>query len=132
MHIDFDDLLLGPQHWDLEREVGDFVLYRADGVYAFHLASAVDDGEYGVTDVVRGADLLRSTARQILLQRALQLPTPEYFHCALITDNHGTRLAKRHEALSLRTLRQRGLTPEEVRAMANLPGQSTSFTSPTT
>jgi glutamyl-Q tRNA(Asp) synthetase len=98
MHIDFDDLLLGPQHWDLEREVGDFVLYRADGVYAFHLASAVDDGEYGVTDVVRGADLLESSARQIQLLRFLALPVPRYAHLPVAVDQRGEKLSKQTKA----------------------------------
>jgi glutamyl/glutaminyl-tRNA synthetase len=70
-----------------------------------------------VSEVVRGEDLLRSTARQILLQRALGLPTPEYFHCALLTDESGVRLAKRHDALSLRALREQGQAPEAFRAM---------------
>jgi glutamyl/glutaminyl-tRNA synthetase len=69
--------------------------------------------------VVRGSDLLKSTARQILLQRALNLLTPDYFHTSLITDENGTRLAKRHDALAIRTLRERNLTPAEVLAMAN-------------
>jgi glutamyl-tRNA synthetase len=71
----------------------------------------------GITEVVRGRDLLKSTARQILLQRALSLPTPTYYHCDLMRDATGVRLAKRHDALSLRTLRDRGLTPAQVRAM---------------
>ena len=98
MHIDFDDLLLGPQHRDLEREVGDFILYRADGVYAFHLASAVDDGECGVTDVVRGADLLESSARQIQLLRFLALPVPRYAHLPVAVDQHGEKLSKQTKA----------------------------------
>ena len=68
-----------------------------------------------ITEVVRGADLLVSTARQILLYRALGLPPPDFFHCALMLDDHGERLAKRHDALSLRTLRERGETPESLR-----------------
>ncbi len=70
-----------------------------------------------ITEVVRGRDLLKSTARQILLQRALGLPTPAYFHTPLLTDERGVRLAKRHDALALRTLRERGLSPAEVIAM---------------
>ncbi len=70
-----------------------------------------------VSEVVRGEDLLRSTARQILLHRALGLPTPEYFHCPLITDESGVRLAKRYDALSLRRLREQGRDPEQVRTM---------------
>ena len=70
-----------------------------------------------ITEVVRGRDLLKSTARQILLQRALGLPTPRYFHCELVRDDAGVRLAKRHDALSLRALREAGHTPEQVMAM---------------
>jgi glutamyl-Q tRNA(Asp) synthetase len=98
MHIAFNDSLLGPQHRDLEREVGDFIVYRADGVYAFHLASAVDDGEYSVTDVVRGADLLESSARQIYLLRLLALPVPRYVHLPVAVDRHGEKLSKQTRA----------------------------------
>jgi len=73
-----------------------------------------------ITEVVRGEDLLKSTARQILLYRALGLDSPAWFHCRLVTDRNGRRLAKRNDALSLRTLRQRGVTPEQVLSM-NLP-----------
>jgi glutamyl/glutaminyl-tRNA synthetase len=75
----------------------------------------VDDAAMAITEVVRGADLLLSTARQILLYRALSLPPPEFFHCALMLDEKGARLAKRHDVLSLRTLRERGETPESLR-----------------
>ena len=75
----------------------------------------------GVTEVVRGADLLKSTARQILLQRALGLPAVDYFHTTLLRDQHGARLAKRHDALALRTLREQGFTPAEVRARFGAP-----------
>jgi len=67
-----------------------------------------------ITEVVRGEDLLKSTARQILLYRALSLETPGWFHCRLVADSKGRRLSKRHDALSLRTLRLRGLTPEQI------------------
>jgi glutamyl-tRNA synthetase len=70
-----------------------------------------------ITEVVRGRDLLKSTARQILLQRALGLPTPDYYHCDLMRDASGIRLAKRHDALSLKSLREQGLKPEQIRAM---------------
>jgi glutamyl-tRNA synthetase len=74
----------------------------------------------GITEVVRGADLLKSTARQILLYEALGLPQPVWFHCKLVVDHNGRRLAKRHDALSLRALRLRGLTPMNILA-ADLP-----------
>ena len=116
--IEFYDRRMGEQVFHAGRDFGDFLVWRRDDVPAYHWAVVVDDAAMRITEVVRGADLLRSTARQVLLQRALGLPTPGYFHCPLITDDHGTRLAKRHDALSLRALRDRGLTPEQVRAMA--------------
>jgi glutamyl-tRNA synthetase len=73
-----------------------------------------DDAAMQITEVVRGADLLKSTARQLLLYRALDLKPPKWFHCRLVLDQHGRRLAKRHDALALRTLRQRGVTPMNV------------------
>jgi glutamyl/glutaminyl-tRNA synthetase len=116
--VSFDDQRMGKQVFVAGRDFGDFLVWRRDDVPAYQLAVVVDDAAMRITEVVRGADLLRSTARQILLQRALGLTTPEYFHCALITDEQGMRLAKRHDALSLRTLREQGRTPEQVRAMA--------------
>jgi len=91
-------------------------VWRRDDVPAYQLAVAVDDAAMGITEVVRGADLLKSTARQILLFRALGLAVPDYFHCDLIRDEAGVRLAKRHDSLSIRTLRELGWTAEQVRA----------------
>ncbi|HXS13389.1 MAG TPA: tRNA glutamyl-Q(34) synthetase GluQRS [Acidobacteriaceae bacterium] len=105
-------------------DFGDFVVWRKDGLPSYQLACVVDDAAMGVTEVVRGQDLLRSTARQILLQRRLGLATPRYFHCELMRDEAGVRLAKRHDALSLRALREAGCTPAEVIARLNL-GSST-------
>ena len=105
-------------------DFGDFVVWRKDGLPSYQLACVVDDAAMGVTEVVRGRDLLRSTARQMLLQRALGLPTPKYFHCELMRDEAGMRLAKRHDALSLSALREAGCTPAEVIARLNL-GSST-------
>ncbi len=99
---------------------GDFVVWRRDGLPSYQLACVIDDAAMGITEVVRGRDLLRSTARQILLQRALELATPRYFHCELMRDEAGVRLAKRHDALSLRVLRDAGYTPAEVVARLNL------------
>ena len=93
------DRVQGESRQNLERDVGDFVLLRADGQYAYQLAVVVDDAEQGITDVVRGADLLDSTPRQILLQRALGLPTPRYLHLPLIVDAHGDKLSKSMAAL---------------------------------
>ena len=89
-------------------------MLRKDGLPSYQLACVVDDAAMGITEVVRGRDLLKSTARQILLQRALRLPTPAYFHCELMRDSAGVRLAKRHDALSLRALREQGWTPARI------------------
>ncbi|HUX44039.1 MAG TPA: tRNA glutamyl-Q(34) synthetase GluQRS [Terracidiphilus sp.] len=112
--VEFTDLNLGPQRFLAGVDFGDFVVMRRDGVPSYQLACVADDAAMRITEVVRGADLLKSTARQILLYSALGLPAPQWFHCALITDAHGQRLAKRHDALSLRTLRERGVTPQQV------------------
>ncbi len=82
---------------------------------AYQLAVVADDEAMRITEVVRGADLLLSTARQILLYRALGWTPPRWFHCPLVVDDRGERLAKRHDALAIRTLREQGKTPEEVR-----------------
>jgi len=92
--VEFDDRVQGPQLQSLEREVGDFVLYRADGQFAYQLAVVVDDAAQGVTDVVRGADLLDSTARQIYLQRLLGYPTPRYLHVPVAVNAAGEKLSK--------------------------------------
>lgn len=114
--ISFDDGLQGDCTFVAGCDFGDFVVWRRDDVPAYQLAVVVDDAAMEITEVVRGADLLRSTARQILLQRALGLPAVSYYHCELVVDEQGTRLAKRHDALSLRSLREAGLSPADVRA----------------
>jgi glutamyl-tRNA synthetase len=115
--IPCDDLHLGPQRFVAGEDFGDFVVWRRDDVPAYQLAVVVDDAAMQITEVVRGADLLRSTARQLLLIRALGLPVPAYYHCDLVRDEAGLRLAKRHDALSLRRLRERGCTPQQVLKM---------------
>ncbi|MFB3813915.1 MAG: tRNA glutamyl-Q(34) synthetase GluQRS [Terriglobales bacterium] len=112
--IRFDDLHLGPQAYLAGRDFGDFVVWRRDDVPAYQLAVVVDDAAMRITEVVRGADLLKSTARQLLLLRALRIEPPAYYHCNLLRDEHGQRLAKRHDALSLRHLRETGVSAEEV------------------
>lgn len=97
------------------RDFGDFLVWRKDDLPSYQLACAVDDAELGITEVVRGEDLIKSTFRQFLLIRALGHAAPGYYHCPLMRDKHGTRLAKRHDALALRTLRAQGVNPEELR-----------------
>ncbi|HTV41350.1 MAG TPA: glutamate--tRNA ligase family protein [Candidatus Sulfotelmatobacter sp.] len=113
--VTFVDNGLGRQTFIAGQHFGDFVVWRNDDVPAYQLACVVDDAAMQITEVVRGADLLLSTARQLLLYRALGLRSPEFFHCPLMLDENGQRLAKRSESLSLRTLRENGAKPEELR-----------------
>ena len=117
--IAFEDQHQGPQSYIAGQDFGDFVVWRRDDVPAYQLAVVVDDAAMQVTEVVRGADLLKSTARQLLLIRALDLAVPSYFHCDLIRDQSGTRLAKRHDALSLRALRELGRSPQQVLSLCD-------------
>ncbi len=113
--ISFTDGNCGEQRFVAGKDFGDFIVWRGDGVPAYQLACVADDAAMQITEVVRGADLLVSTARQILLFRALGLTPPNFFHCALMLDDQGERLAKRHDVLSLRKLREQGETPESLR-----------------
>jgi len=112
----FDDSCLGPQRAVAGLDFGDFPVWRRDDCPSYQLACAVDDAGMGITEVVRGADLVRSTFRQLLIYRALGLAPPLFHHCPLMEDARGVRLAKRHDALSLRALRARGETPGSIRA----------------
>ncbi len=140
--IEFNDLSLGPQCFIAGKDFGDFIVWRRDGnagsprtlgapserfgaagvrmgprswgAPSYQLACVADDAAMRITEVVRGADLLKSTARQILLNRALGFANPAWFQCGLISDREGRRLAKRHDALSIRALRERGFSPQEV------------------
>jgi glutamyl-Q tRNA(Asp) synthetase len=128
--VRFDDMVFGPQRFDLSREVGDTVIRRSDGLFSYQLAVVVDDLAMGVNDIVRGRDLLRSTALQIWLRRALLLAgfatdgavvtcadgatNPRYAHLPLIDDSAGRRLAKRRRSLDLGQLRAEGVRPEQV------------------
>jgi glutamyl/glutaminyl-tRNA synthetase len=112
--IEFDDRNLGAQRFVAGEDFGDFLVWRRDGIPSYQLACVVDDAAMRITEVVRGADLLKSTARQILLNHALGYRDPAWYHCRLVVDHNGRRLAKRHDALSLRALRQRGLTPMKI------------------
>jgi len=113
--ICFDDLHLGAQRMLAGRDFGDFIVWRRDDIPAYQLAVVVDDAAMRIAEVVRGADLLKSTARQILLYRALGLVAPTFYHCDLVRDDMGVRLAKRHDSLSIRKLREMGWTAERVR-----------------
>lgn len=118
--IEFHDRNLGPQRFVAGEDFGDFVVWRKVGGPSYQLACVADDVTMRITEVVRGADLLKSTARQLLLYRALGFEPPAWYHCKLVVDHNGRRLAKRHDALSLQALRQRGLTPMNILA-AELP-----------
>jgi glutamyl/glutaminyl-tRNA synthetase len=114
--IHFHDQHFGPQSFLAGHDFGDFLVWRRDDVPAYQLAVVVDDAAMRITEVVRGADLIKSTARQLLLYRALGFAPPLWYHCPLVTDASGQRLAKRHDALSLQALRQRGETPANILA----------------
>jgi glutamyl-Q tRNA(Asp) synthetase len=103
--VHWHDRRLGEQAQDVEHEVGDFVLKRADGLWAYQLAVVVDDAQQGVTDIVRGEDLADNTARQILLQQALHLPAPRYLHTPLVLGANGEKLSKQNGAQAVDTSR---------------------------
>jgi len=113
--VAYEDGHFGPQRFVAGQDFGDFVVWRHDDVPAYQLAVVVDDATMRMTEVVRGADLLLSTARQLLLYRALGWESPRFYHCPLMTDAAGVRLAKRHDVLSLRALRSQGAAPDELR-----------------
>lgn len=112
--VGFTDGFEGPFEEDLARSVGDFPVARRDGEPAYQLAVVVDDAEQGVTEVLRGDDLVPSTVRQKVLQEALGLPHPRWVHVPLVTDAAGRRLAKRADDLALAALREAGVAPAEV------------------
>lgn len=124
--IIFEDQNLGRQSFVAGKDFGDFLVWRKAlsndprdaGLPSYQLACVVDDSDSNISEVVRGRDLLKSTARQILIQRALNLPAPAYLHTRLVTNEHGSRLAKRHDALAIQNLRQQGVTPAQVLKMA--------------
>ncbi|HEY1350836.1 MAG TPA: tRNA glutamyl-Q(34) synthetase GluQRS [Ktedonobacteraceae bacterium] len=112
--VGFDDLLVGRSSQQVQQIAGDFILRRADGVVAYQFAVVVDDGLMGINQVVRGSDLLSSTARQILLFEALAFPVPVFAHVPLYLDSAGQRLAKREQSAGLQPLRAGGATPERL------------------
>ncbi len=113
--VAFTDDSCGPQSFHLDRSCGDFIVRRRDGLWAYQLACAVDDAVMGITHVLRGADLLSSTPRQLAVMRALGLPEPAYSHVPLVADAEGRRMSKRVGSYSLRALREAGLTPAQAR-----------------
>jgi glutamyl-tRNA synthetase len=116
--VTVQDELSGEHRFDVQAEVGDFLVAKRDRAPAYQLAVVVDDARQGVTEVVRGEDLLASSARQILLQQALGLPPVRYLHVPLVLDEEGRRLAKRHDDLSLQELREGGTDPRAIVAWA--------------
>ena len=112
--IEFQDQHFGMQCFIAGQDFGDFLIWRRDDVPSYQLACVADDAAMRITEVVRGADLLKSTARQILLYEALGLQPPFWYHCPLMKDDHGERLAKRHDALSIRTMREQGRRPSDL------------------
>ena len=115
--IGFRDEGCGEQQAVAGRDFGDFLVWRKDDTPSYQLATVVDDAELGITEVVRGADLVKSTFRQLLLFHALGWTAPQFYHAPLMLDDRGVRLAKRHDALSLRALRAEGKSPEDVRKL---------------
>ena len=113
--VEFEDEHFGPQRFVAGEDFGDFPVWRRDDVPAYQLAVVMDDAQMKITEVVRGADLLLSTARQILIYEAIGWDIPRWYHGPLVLDDRGERLAKRHDALAIRTLRAQGKSPEEVR-----------------
>jgi len=112
--ITFIDNYYGVKSYVAGKDFGDFIVWRKDGYPSYQLAVVIDDALMQITEVVRGADLLVSTARQILLYRALGFTVPNFYHIPLVLDEQGKRLAKRSDSLSLRTLREQGKTPSEI------------------
>ena len=115
--ITFEDGKQGLQSYHSQQDFGDFLVWRKDGMPSYELAVVVDDAEMQITEVVRGADLLLSTARQLLIYEALNRNPPTFYHEDLVTDDSGTRLAKQHGSLAIRTLFKQGYTRDSLRAL---------------
>jgi glutamyl-tRNA synthetase len=112
--VSFNDLLFGPVEQQVQQTVGDFIVCRSDGIFAYQFAVVVDDALMHINQVVRGVDLLQSTARQILLFEALGFPIPTFAHVPLLLDEHGKRFSKRTQSAGLEPLRAEGITPAQV------------------
>jgi glutamyl-Q tRNA(Asp) synthetase len=128
--IEFEDAVQGTVRQSLAREVGDFVLKRADGWFAYQLAVVVDDAAQGITDVVRGADLLGSTARQIALQRVLGFPTPRYAHVPVATNAAGEKLSKQTLAPPIESASASQQLVEALRFLGQSPAQELARATP--
>lgn len=112
--VSFIDLLAGPVEQQVHHEIGDFIVCRSDGIFAYQFAVVVDDALMRINQVVRGADLMQSTARQILLYEALEFPTPAFAHVPLLLDEQGKRFSKRVQSAGLEPLRAAGATPAQI------------------
>lgn len=112
--VTFTDGIMGSMTQNVQQAVGDFIVCRSDGIFAYQFAVVVDDALMHINQVVRGSDLLNSTARQILLYEALSFPVPSFAHVPLLVDEQGKRLSKRTQSMRLDPLRARGMTPEQV------------------
>lgn len=121
--ISFTDRIWGYTEQNLEYTCGDYVVKRSDGLYSYQLAVVVDDGENGVTQVVRGADLLSSVGQQIWLGQKLGFETPEFVHLPLWQDKNGHRLSKRQQGITIRALREKGYTSAEILGMIAVMGR---------
>ncbi|MCS1410089.1 MAG: Glutamate--tRNA ligase [Verrucomicrobia subdivision 3 bacterium] len=122
LRMSFDDRNLGSVSYVSGVDFGDFIVWRQDDMPAYQLAVTVDDHAMEITEVVRGEDLLLSTCRQLLLYRAFKWTVPGFFHCPLMTDNDGEKLSKRNRSVALRSFREQGIEPEQLRVRFGFDG----------
>jgi len=119
--ITFIDKHLGKQKFDIEKEIGDFILQRRDGYFSYHLASGIDDAEQGITEVVRGSDLLKCTPCQILVQQALELKTPQYCHLPIAINETGQKLSKQNHATAINSENSVVLLHKTLKFLGQMP-----------
>lgn len=119
--INFKDRIQGPLHFDMEKQAGDFILQRRDKIYSYHLATAIDDADQGITEVVRGKDLLNTTPNQILVQQTLQLNSPSYCHLPLVYNEAGKKLSKQNHALPIKPDDTVALLYKTLKFLGQLP-----------